>query len=510
MLMKSGCPVIVSPQRTTWPSLTSRSASATWTSSSQVRGTLRPFWASRSFRYTKTDAAGEWPTPYVLPSHRQRLRNASTRLSLGIESARSSTGRRSPFAANETHVIGWPWAASGGAPAASAAVSFFSRSPQASPSILTETSGCVFSYSAATWFSTARVCGSVSVCHRRITFLSAASARTVTERRRTKPGSAAARARDLIMVAHPSLGGGGSVAPSPRADKGGARVRRARSLRHGERTLEDELLSALPGVHLGRVDIAPGVHGEVVHPVERTRLAPVPPKLCEDFAALAQERPHVVVLTVGVVEPGLGRVVRDVHVPHRAAAARRGRDDELLDEGAVLLEDLDAVVAPVADVEEPVPGEPDAVDRVAEGLHARVAGRTAVGAPVALVGAGPGVEDDDAVVLVPVCHEELVHRGIHRHVGGAAEMRGVAVAARHARRADLEQELPVAREFQYLVVLLTVAADPDGVLGVHVDPVLVQRPVVALARAAPRLEEIPIGVELEDGRRRRTAERPRR
>src|SRR6059036_1916584 len=99
MLMKSGCPVIVSPQRTTWPSLTSRSASATCTSSPHVRGTLRPFCSSRSFRYTKTDDAGEWPTPYVLPSHRQRLRNASTRLSLGIESARSSTGRRSPFAA---------------------------------------------------------------------------------------------------------------------------------------------------------------------------------------------------------------------------------------------------------------------------------------------------------------------------------------------------------------------------------------------------------------------------
>src|SRR2546426_223693 len=38
MLMKSGCPVIVSPQRTTWPSLTSFSASATWTSSSHERG----------------------------------------------------------------------------------------------------------------------------------------------------------------------------------------------------------------------------------------------------------------------------------------------------------------------------------------------------------------------------------------------------------------------------------------------------------------------------------------
>src|SRR5207247_1313772 len=83
-------------------------------------------------------------------------------------------------------------------------------------------------------------------------------------------------------------------------------------------------------------------HGEVVHPVELPRLAPVAPELREDPAALAQERPDVVVLAVGVVEPGLGRVVRDVHVPHRAAAARRGRDPELLEEGPVPPEDLDA------------------------------------------------------------------------------------------------------------------------------------------------------------------------
>src|SRR5439155_25304053 len=156
----------------------------------------------RSFRYTKTDDAGEWPTPSVLPSHRQRLRNASTRLSLGIESARSSTGRRSPFAANETHVIGWPWVASGGAPAASAAVSFFSRSPHASPSILIETSGCVFSYSAAIWLSTAMVCGSVSVCQRRTIFLSAAWADVVKS---TRTVTAAASKR--VLIVEPSLGG---------------------------------------------------------------------------------------------------------------------------------------------------------------------------------------------------------------------------------------------------------------------------------------------------------------
>src|SRR5207249_761309 len=68
--------------------------------------------------------------------------------------------------------------------------------------------------------------------------------------------------------------------------RGVARVRWAWSLRHGRRALEDELLDALAGVHFGRVDVPPGVHGEVVHPVELPRLAPVAPELREDPAAL--------------------------------------------------------------------------------------------------------------------------------------------------------------------------------------------------------------------------------
>jgi len=60
----------------------------------------------------------------------------------------------------------------------------------------------------------------------------------------------------------------------------------------------------------------------------------------------------VVVFAVGGVEPGLGASC-ETSRPHRAVAARRGGDDEFLDEGPVPLEDLDAVVAPVADIEEP-------------------------------------------------------------------------------------------------------------------------------------------------------------
>src|SRR5205814_10245446 len=91
-----------------------------------------------------------------------------------------------------------------------------------------------------------------------------------------------------------------------------------------------------------------------------------------------------------------GRVVVEVHAPDRAAAPRVRRDDELPQERAVLPEDLDAVVRAVADVEETVAREAHAVHRGAEALHARLAGGPSVGAPVALVGARPCVEDDDA------------------------------------------------------------------------------------------------------------------
>src|SRR2546422_1544030 len=76
----------------------------------------------------------------------------------------------------------------------------------------------------------------------------------------------------------------------------------------------------------------------------------------------------------------------------------------------------------------------------------------------------------------------------------------------HTRPADLEHELPVPSEFQKLVIPLAVATDPDVTLIIHDDAVLYRRPVVALPRPPPGLEEIAGGVELEDGRRRHAAE----
>ena len=113
------------------------------------------------------------------------------------------------------------------------------------------------------------------------------------------------------------------------------------------------------------------------------------------------------------------------------------RDAELLHEGAVLAEHLDAVVGAVADIDEPVVRQPHAMHGVGEAARQaapRVVGRQlvvvrlfAVGAPVPLVGAGLGVEHDDAAVAVAVGDVELAGRIVGHHVRGPAELVRVAL-----------------------------------------------------------------------------------
>src|SRR5882724_9145565 len=142
--------------------------------------------------------------------------------------------------------------------------------------------------------------------------------------------------------------------PSSGPDSRRRNVRPAGASLEREGPLVDELLRALARVDLGRIDVALRVDGHVVDPVELARRAAVAAEVREHAARLAEQRPHVVVLAVGIVEERLAGVLREVHVPRRAAAARGRGHDELADEGAVLAEHLDAIVRAVADVEEAV------------------------------------------------------------------------------------------------------------------------------------------------------------
>ncbi len=121
---------------------------------------------------------------------------------------------------------------------------------------------------------------------------------------------------------------------------------------------------------------------------------------------------------------------------------------------------------------------------------------------MSLVGAGCRVEHDHAVIAVSVGDIELVVGRVDDHVGRAAEPSGVVAAGQFARAADLLHELAVARELQDLAVLvLGIAADPDEVVVVDENAMLVGGPFVALTGAAPGLHDIADLIELDDGRR---------
>ena len=133
-----------------------------------------------------------------------------------------------------------------------------------------------------------------------------------------------------------------------------------------------------------------------------------------------------------------------------------------LDESAILLENLNAIVHAVANVEQAVVGKLRAVYRVAELLgggsvrivraEVGVVGLVAVSSPVAFVLAGVGVEDDDAMIAVAVRDVQLVRGRIDKGLGRPAQVLDVVAALAVERLADLHQELAVLRKLQDLVV----------------------------------------------------------
>ena len=83
----------------------------------------------------------------------------------------------------------------------------------------------------------------------------------------------------------------------------------------------------------------------------------------------------------------------------------------------------------------------------------RIVGLVAVGAPVALVLAGLGIEDDDAVVAVAIGHVQFVGLRVDVHLGRALQVLDVVAALALAGLADLHQKLARLGELQDHVVV---------------------------------------------------------
>src|SRR5262245_13638278 len=231
-------------------------------------------------------------------------------------------------------------------------------------------------------------------------------------------------------------------APSPGESLLGSRSRPDRPLilrLDRPHTLVDELLHPFSLVGLGRVDVALRVGRDAVDREELSRLTAAVSEARENLERLAVHHVDLLVLAVGDVDVLLLRVLREGDVPDGAVSQGLFGDEGLLHERSILLEDLEPVVRPVADVHEPVVRGIRAVDRIAELLGGSglrivrsqvfVVGLVPVGAPEPFELAGVHVDDRDALVEVSVRDVSLVRRCIESDLRDAAEVLLVQASA---------------------------------------------------------------------------------
>src|ERR1700682_4050716 len=274
-----------------------------------------------------------------------------------------------------------------------------------------------------------------------------------------------------------------------------------------------ELLHAPAADGLAGEHVVPGVDGHRVQEGEVTGHVAGAAEADEDRVGIATQSgpavhlPEDFVPAVHVEEEGLVLVRREVEVPCGPDASRHGSGARLDgDDASVvaeLVEDLDAIVGPIAGVDAPGLVEDDAV-RMPAARGRELAGAGARRAPLAQVAAGL-VEDDHPVIPVAVRDVDVAVRRIHRHVRRLVQQRLAGVRAggfatrpvTHAPHPD--RHLPDAAMRVLLDDSVFIAGDPDVVL--EIDEAAVQA-VRQEFEVAPGVHHVPVAVELDDRRRR--------
>src|SRR5579864_9216754 len=261
------------------------------------------------------------------------------------------------------------------------------------------------------------------------------------------------------------------VSPLPAFSPSLHRPHHALILRHLRDALEHEPLGAPALVRLRREDVALRVGRDAVHAEELPRLPAAIAETRDDLERVAKQDVHPLVLAVSQIEILLLGIRGERNVPRRPVAARLREEVRLLHERAVRLEDLDAIVLPVADVDKAVVRQLRAVHRSPELLNVRrrrivlaewpVVGLLAVAAPIALDRTRVAVDDRDAPVPVPVADVALVGLRIHEDLRRRAEILGVVAALALAAMPELGDELAVLRELEKLRIGVGVGANPD-------------------------------------------------
>src|SRR5579871_5376816 len=253
-----------------------------------------------------------------------------------------------------------------------------------------------------------------------------------------------------------------------------------------------EFLDAL-AFDLAGIDVARFVDGDDMQHQELSGVAPGMAERADDAAVVAFDHADLVVGAVGIEEIALLRIGPEREIEYRAVTAGVLLVEPFLHIGAVFFEDLDAVLAAVAGIDQSVIGDLHAMDGIAElllfggGRIVRrllvVVGRLAGAAPVPLVGERGSVVHDDAAIAVAVGDVEFVGALVDGDFRRPAELaRVVAVGARRDL-ADLAEIFAVEGELQNGAVIVGIAADPDEAALVDLDAVLAPDPFVAVARS---------------------------
>src|SRR5258708_31013629 len=177
-------------------------------------------------------------------------------------------------------------------------------------------------------------------------------------------------------------------------------------------------------------------------------LAPDAADVTNLFERGAIQNRNAFVRAIRDVEETLRRIGRQPNTEGGAGPLRFPFDEALLQEFALQRERLHAVVGAIGHIDDAVIGNLDAVRRVellrpgAGGLArlgGLVVGFGAIGAPVALIRSGLGVEHDDPAVAISVGNKHLVGLVIDGDAGGPAGIRGGASTLSYAPSVDLQQ-----------------------------------------------------------------------
>src|SRR3954467_10716894 len=124
--------------------------------------------------------------------------------------------------------------------------------------------------------------------------------------------------------------------------------------------LEEELLQPLAFVRFAGVQVALRIYCDAADAVKMSGPPSAGADARDDLERVTTQHPKLLIGPVGDVDKLLLRIVRERDIPDRALAERRFRHHRFPDERPVLLEDLNAIVATIADVNQSVAGDPDA------------------------------------------------------------------------------------------------------------------------------------------------------